>query len=416
MSETLSSPLKRISALDALRGFALLGIIIIHMLQSFGYRTPTPEELLQFPQLDAATQWIGSNIVMGRFINIFAFLFGMSLFIQIDKAAQKGIDFRGRFVWRMVLLMLFGLLCHSFYSVEIISVYAFFGLILLALYRVKTGFLLVLCALLIVGAPRIAQVHFHNQQVAAETVAVEETNSTEQRASQPPAHIANPSFINSAKYNYAERLEGKLNYQFGFIGRGYITFTLFILGMLVGRSRFLEKAGEKKPQLLRLFFGFAVGTLAIGVIQSLLPEQNIRIFFRAEGVHLPWALVLYQALSDLSLLTFSGALVSGFLWLYHSDRVGQHLEILAPYGRTALTNYIAQGLIGSLLFAPWALGAFFCAWGAFSIVLLGLVIYIVQGVLSYVWLKHYLYGPLEWLWRSGTYLSIQPFSRKQLNR
>lgn len=72
MSETLSSPLKRISALDALRGFALLGIIIIHMLQSFGYRTPTPEELLQFPQLDAATPWIGSNIVMGRFINIFA--------------------------------------------------------------------------------------------------------------------------------------------------------------------------------------------------------------------------------------------------------------------------------------------------------------------------------------------------------
>lgn len=341
----------------------------------------------------------------------------MSLFIQIDKAAQKGIDFRGRFVWRMVLLMLFGLLCHSFYSVEIISVYAFFGLILLALYRVKTGFLLVLCALLIVGAPRIAQVHFHNQQVAAEAVAVEETNSTEQRAGQqPPVHIANPSFINSAKYNYAERLEGKLNYQFGFIGRGYITFALFILGMLVGRSRFLEKAGEKKPQLLRLFFGFAVGTLAIGVIQSLLPEQNIRIFFRAEGVHLPWTLVLYQALSDLSLLTFSGALVSGFLWLYYSDRVGQYLDTLAPYGRTALTNYIAQGVIGTLLFAPWALGAFFCAWGAFSIVLLGLVIYIVQGALSYVWLKHYLYGPLEWLWRSGTYLSIQPFSRKQLNR
>src|SRR5690606_21084605 len=106
--------------------------------------------------------------VMGRFVNIFAFLFGMSLFIQIDKAAKKGIDFRGRFVWRMVLLMLFGLLCHSFYNVEIISVYALFGLLLLVLYRVKTGLLLVLFVVLILGAPRVIQVHFHNQQVAAE--------------------------------------------------------------------------------------------------------------------------------------------------------------------------------------------------------------------------------------------------------
>src|SRR5690606_9220618 len=145
MSQSLSSPLKRITALDALRGFALLGIITMHMLQQFGYRfVPSTEDFLHFPQLDAAMQWIGSNIVMGRFINIFAFLFGMSLFIQIDKAAKKGIDFRYRFVWRMILLMLFGILCHSFYSVEIISVYAFFGMLLLVLYRVKTWILIIL--------------------------------------------------------------------------------------------------------------------------------------------------------------------------------------------------------------------------------------------------------------------------------
>src|SRR5690606_15792894 len=106
MPSSLSSPLKRITALDALRGFALLGIIVMHILQSFGYGfVPAAGEILHFPALDAGMQWVGSNIVMGRFVNIFAFLFGMSLFIQIDKAAKKGIDFRGRFVWRMVLLM-----------------------------------------------------------------------------------------------------------------------------------------------------------------------------------------------------------------------------------------------------------------------------------------------------------------------
>lgn len=415
MSSSLSSPLKRITALDALRGFALLGIIVMHMLQSFGYGfVPATGTILHFPALDAGMQWVGSNIVMGRFVNIFAFLFGMSLFIQIDKAAKKGIDFRGRFVWRMVLLMLFGLLCHSFYNVEIISVYALFGLLLLMLYRVKTGVLLVLFVVLMLGAPRVIQVHFHNQQVAAELGLSEQVVNTEQQAGMgQPEHIANPSFINSAKYNYAERLEGKINYQFGFIGRGYVTFALFILGLLVGRSRFLESAQLHKPRLLRLFTGFTAVTIAIGILQMLMPEQDTRVFFRANGVHLSWAVVFSQTLNDLSLITWSGALVNGFLALYYSQRFGRYLDVLSPYGRAALTNYIMQGVIGSVLFAPWAFGFTFASWGNFALVILGLFIYVVQGAFSYVWLKYYLYGPLEWLWRSGTYLSFQSFAKKQ---
>src|SRR5690606_35016021 len=136
-------------------------------------------------------------------------------------------------------------------------------------------------------------------------------------------------------------------------------------------------------------------------------EQNTRLFFRADGVHLPWALVFAQTLNDLSLVTFSGALASGFLALYYSRLFGRYLEILSPYGRAALTNYIMQGLIGSILFAPWAFGFTFSSWGLFALVILGVVIYMVQGILSYVWLKYYLYGPLEWLWRSGTYMSFQ---------
>lgn len=420
MSSSLSSPLKRITALDALRGFALLGIIIMHMLQHFGYGfPPSTGETLHFPRLDAAMQWIGSNIVMGRFINIFAFLFGMSLFIQIDKAAKKGIDFRFRFVWRMILLMLFGILCHSFYSVEIISVYAFFGLLLLALYRVKTWILLVLFVVLLVGAPRVVQVHLHNQQVAAEQGLSEQglseqaINTRQQTNMDQPEHIANPSFINSAKYNYTERFEGKLNYQFGFIGRGYVTFALFILGLLVGRSRFLENAHLHKKRLLLLFAGFTVFTIAISTLQILIPEQDARIFFRADGVHLSWALVFAQTLNDLSLVTFSGALASGFLALYYSKRFGQYLEVLSPYGRAALTNYIMQGVIGSILFAPWAFGFTFGSWGLFALVMFGLFIYLAQGIFSYVWLKYYLYGPLEWLWRTGTYMSFQSFTIKQ---
>jgi len=230
----LSSPLKRITILDSLRGFALLGVIIIHILQRFGVGVGSyEEELLRFPALDEVMQWIGYNIVMGRFINIFALLFGLSFFIQMDRAAKKGIDFRGRFVWRMIILMVLGILCHSFYNVEIISVYAFFGLLMIPLYKVKKWVLLVLVSFLILGGPRLIQSINHNLKTATEKLDTEEPNNFK-RPREIPEHIANPSFINSTKYNYQERFLGKLRYQFSYFGRGYITFSLFLFGFFLG--------------------------------------------------------------------------------------------------------------------------------------------------------------------------------------
>jgi len=363
-SISLSSPLKRISILDALRGFALLGVILIHMIQHFGiFGMPSENEVLRFPMFDEAVQWIGNNIIMGRFINIFAFLFGISFFIQMDRAEKKGVNFRFRFIWRMILLLVLGLLSHSFFNLEIISIYSFFGLLLLPLYRVKNWILLTLVALLLLGAPRIIKAINHNSNLATAQVEAPVQGNSDQGERIVPEHVAHPSFLNTAMHNYNERLPGKLNYQFGYIGRGYVTLALFILGLYVGRIRFFESLDQHKKRKVKLFIGFLSGTLLFTFIQNMLPAQNMFILFRPD------------------------------------------------YGRTALTNYIMQGVIGCLLFAPWAFGTYFGDWGVGALFLLGLVIYIVQIVFSRLWLKKYLYGPLEWLWRSGTYMKLQPFKR-----
>ena len=113
----------RITVIDALRGFALLGVILVHMQQHysiFNFGAFEPSEPL-FPILDTWVTWLTRNVLMGRFINIFAFLFGMSFFIQMDRAAKKGIDFRRRFIWRMVILFLIGIIGSAFYSGDILS-------------------------------------------------------------------------------------------------------------------------------------------------------------------------------------------------------------------------------------------------------------------------------------------------------
>ena len=411
-SISLSSPLKRISILDALRGFALLGVILIHMIQHFGiFGMPSEHEVLRFPMLDDAVQWIGNNIIMGRFINIFAFLFGISFFIQMDRAEKKGVSFRFRFIWRMILLLVLGLLSHSFFNLEIISIYAFFGLLLLPLYRVKNWILLTLVALLLLGAPRIIKALNHNSNLATAQVETSAQGNNDPGERTLPEHVANPSFLNTAKHNYNERLLGKMNYQFGYMGRGYVTLALFILGLYVGRIRFFESLDQHKKRNVKLFIGFLSGTLLITLIQNILPAQNIFLLFRPDGQKIPSALLLDRTLADTGMVLFTGALTMGFVLLYQNKRFTKYLEVLSPYGRTALTNYIMQGVIGCRLFAPWAFGTYFGNWGVAALFLLGLVIYIVQIVFSRLWLKRYLYGPLEWLWRSGTFLKLQPFKR-----
>ena len=424
-SISLSVPLKRITVLDALRGFALFGVIIMHMLQKFGTRYgDSQEEVLHFPALDEVVQWIGNNIIMGRFINVFALLFGLSFFIQMDRAARKDIDFRGRFVWRMIILMILGLLCHSFYNLEIISVYAFFGLLLIPLYKLKNWVLLLIFLFFLLGGPRAIKVMHHNYYTAIELASAEHPSSSAdqltaegqsneiERPPEIPEHIKNPSFWNSAKHNYEERFIRKMNYQFGLIGRGYITFALFVLGLLIGRIGFFEKLAEQKKNNIKLFVGFVLATAVTVLLKNTMPPIEVRMLFRPGGHILPTSLLLTRALGDISMVLSSAALALGFILLYQSGNLRKYLEVLSPYGRTGLTNYIMQGIIGALIFLPWAFGSFFGGWGATALFIFGIVIYIIQGTISKYWLKPYLYGPLEWLWRSLTYLEFQPYKKK----
>lgn len=385
------------------------------MLQRFGVASlPSQSGIFQFPELDAAFQWIGNNIIMGRFINIFAFLFGLSFLIQMDRAANKGIDFRKRFVWRMILLIAMGLLSHSFYNVEVISVYGFFGLIMIHLYRVKNWVLMTIVAFLLLGGPRTIQSLNHNSKLSTVQSATPEQFTNREATCDLPEHLANPSFLNSAKHNYEERLQGKLNYQFGLIGRGYVTFALFLLGLVIGRVRFFENIEAQRQRNVKLIIGFVLATILVSWLQNLFPLVQVRMLFRPDGQFIPISVLVVKALDDISLVLFSGALAVGFILLYQSGKFGKYLEALSPYGRTGLTNYIMQGVIGCLIFSMWAFGSTFSNWGATALFLLGILIYAIQGILSKCWLKYFLYGPLEWFWRTATYLELQPFRRKEI--
>ncbi|HHX31971.1 MAG TPA: DUF418 domain-containing protein [Bacteroidales bacterium] len=410
---------KRINVIDALRGFSLLGVILIHMMQNFGYLSGNIIEEASYPMFDTIIQLLTTHVIAGRFITIFSFLFGLSFFIQMDRASKRGVDFRGRFLWRMLILFVIGIVGTTFAYMDILTLYAFYGIILVLLFPLRNWVLITITSLVLLGLPLMSIVGFDNitfnetitlnQPSDANVVDRETLNTT----TNEDVLITNSSFIESAKDNLFVKTKEKLNFQFRKSSIGYIVLALFILGFVVGRTGFFEKVNIKRKKnyiLLISFFIVSVVTKLLGRLVA--PENSTDIFLLvSQGLKVPISSIIALTLNDLSMLFQSGVLAMGFIVLYQTKFLSKYLDLLSPYGRMGLTNYEAQNVVGTILFSSWGLGSFFGGLGITELFFLGLIIYAIQIIASKQWLRHFLYGPLEWLWRSGTYVKWQPFKR-----
>ena len=102
------TPKKRINSIDALRGFALIGIMLLHCMERFDLTLAPVVESPFWQAIDTAVYDSLYFLFSGKSYAMFSLLFGLSFFMQMESQAAKGVDFRGRFLWRLALLFLFG--------------------------------------------------------------------------------------------------------------------------------------------------------------------------------------------------------------------------------------------------------------------------------------------------------------------
>ena len=135
-------PNTRIDVADVLRGIAIGGIVLIHFIEHLNfYNFPEPSSPF-WAAMNKAVWDTTFYLLAGKMYAIFATLFGLSFYIQHDNQAQKGIDFRPRFVWRMVLLMMFGLFDLLFFNGDILFLYAVCGLLVIPFIRASNKVIL----------------------------------------------------------------------------------------------------------------------------------------------------------------------------------------------------------------------------------------------------------------------------------
>lgn len=406
---SVSQGSNRIELVDAIRGFALAGIVISHMVEQYIGARP-PDELFQsFTSgvTDQIVRVITEVLISGKFFALFSFLFGLSFFIQMDRAAKRNEDFRARFVWRLTILFLIGYVHSLFYRGDILTIYAVLGVVLVLFYKVRSDLLLVVAGLLFLGAGR-----YLIFALFGESTILPFGDSDPQL----PHNLAYFDALlagSLADVMVSNAMHGhllKMEFQIGFIGRWYLTFGFFLMGMLAGRFGLFTRLDELHQPIKKTMW-WAVGAALISMVLT-------GLLFGLANSHgdgqnsLNWLTMLAFTGRDLFNISLVVIYLCALILIFRRPGGERVLSKFSPYGRTALSSYFLQTIIGTFILYNWGLGwmgeltnsdAFLIAIGIIAL----------QVWLSAVWLKHFRYGPLEWLWRSATYLKWQPI--RQIN-
>ena len=391
MENTAYTP--RMEGLDALRGFALFGLFIVHMPELFElYWAHPATDPLQLAVHDAV--WL---VFAGKAFALLALCFGVSFFIIMDRAARRGVDFSARFVWRLVLLAAMGLLHGLWYRGDVLEVLAVMGLFLLPFHRVRSNRVLLALAGVFLLQPLMLA------RIAAGLAGAEWANAPLRfwSATTPQVYL-DGGFAETVRMNLVDGHGFKWLFMYE-SGRLSQILGLSLAGMLLGRIGFFSRPRDfAKARVAGLVVALAAA-LALYVGR----EPLAQLVPATEAMFMPRALAgaVLGSLFDLAVMA---VLMLGFTALYYGGG-DPALGVLAPAGRMTLTLYVLQSLLFVPVFYGYGLGLH-ASMTQVQALVLGLAAFAVQLVLAHLWFRRFYYGPLEWLWRAGTYLTVDvPF-------
>jgi uncharacterized protein len=408
---------ERIVSLDVLRGFALLGILVVNV-QSFSmisaaYLNPTAQG-----DLNGANRgvWLLTHILFDtKFMTIFSMLFGAGIVLMAERARTAGRSAIGLHHRRMFWLMLLGILhAHLLWYGDILFLYGVCGLVVYWFWRLRPSFLFLAGFVFLGVGTGISLLsgwsmpYWTDEQLAEITM---DWQPSPQLAEITMDWQPSPDVVDAELAAYrgdwldqmAHRVPAAIKFE---------TLILFVWGfwraggmMLVGMALF--KMGVFSAQQSKRFYSSWIASAALigipvilyGVRQNFAFDWDVRYSFFFGPLHNYWA----------------GIAVSlgyvGLVMLACRSGVAKAVQrVLAAVGQTALSNYLLQTIICTTIFYGHGLGWFGSVerLGQLGVVV---AVWTVGLVVSPMWMRHFRFGPFEWLWRTLTYLRWQPMRR-----
>lgn len=351
ISNSLPKTRQRITSIDALRAFILLGILLVHINGMFGWGKIAPTTTIVGQYLtDGISFWLTN-----RCASVFAILFGVSFYLILLNPAYT----TKKFVWRCFLLALLGLFNKIFYTSDALFWYGIWGMVLAGFRNLSVKKLWILFFVIFV-------LNFSIKHFIDLRELVFGTNFTSNRYDIDNSLgdvICYPVWKAVCDYVATVLKAGPLH-----------CLNLFLLGFCLGKSGIIEKL-DKYVTIKNLLL-FAIPYLTLIYL-------NMRFH--------------HPLLRSVGYLFGAFCYAELFLLIYY--KTYPFFRFFEPYGKLGLTNYSMQGIVGVILtgavFVPYH-------WSFEYALVTMLLFYVLQVVFSIVWLKYHRYGPFEWLWRCAT--------------
>src|SRR5450830_35765 len=379
----------RLELVDALRGFAIASIMLLHNIEHFDLMHRPDGQPAWLTGLDRGVWDTLFFLFGGKSYAIFALLFGVTFHLQFSARAARGEAFRLRFAWRMVLLLAFGLVNSLFYQGDILSLYAVLAFALLPVARLRDGAVLAIAALLLLQPAALVAI----AQAMPQPAATLPDPASWAYFGRSTAYLAHGSLWDVFAGNLTNCKTGVIRWSFE-NGRLFQIPALFMVGMVAARRELFAVSDASRR------FWRRVLPLAVAAFVALyLVRVNLGSWIAAEGLRRPVA-VIVESWSNLALMV---VLVGVFSQLFLAGAPARWLMRLAPLGRMSLTSYVLQSLVGTSLYYGFGLGLYQVT-GATVCLLIGIALALAQGALSAWWLRHHRQGPLEALWHRATWL------------
>lgn len=397
-------PGERSHLLDALRGYALLGILIANMPYFLGYwflddgaRTALPAGGLN-DLADFLMEWL----IVGKFYSLFSLLFGIGFAIQLGRLEQRG-EGVPRYARRLTILFLIGLGHLLLLWVgDIVALYAALGAVLL-LFRNTGDRALIRWAVMLWLIPIVwsAAILFGGFQPAEPFYATAGSILSAQGLN-PESPL--PMLIGADLLTHLRAHPGEIFLRIAMLVE-QMRFTkvlgMFLLGLWIGHKAIYANLDAYRPLLKK------VATVGIGLG---LPLAAAKAYFLLTAEDRPAYEFAAEVLYVLSTPTLALGYAAGFALLWSKGSRGL-LAWSVPAGRMALTNYLMQSLLMSIIFYGWGFGQI-GKYGLAFVYPFALAIFAAQVEFSRWWLGRFRFGPVEWMWRSATYGSAQPMRRE----
>ncbi|MCP9748830.1 DUF418 domain-containing protein [Lacihabitans sp. CS3-21] len=423
----------RITTIDMLRGVALLGILLMNI-PGFSMPDYFFEKFSNDPSnINFWVFQLVSVLFEGKMRAMFGMVFGAGILLFIANKSKKGVNAHALFYRRMFWLVLFGLIhAHLILWIgDVLYLYGVCGMVVYLFRNVPPKYLVWAIPLVAVfdftantlhyqeiRAKRIAYVEAVKVQASNQTLTNAQTKAMttwrELEKTMIPSREDAEANTKTMKSNYTAIANHLRPIAFQFQTEqlplwALDSLALMLLGLALFKWGFLTGTWTNKDYWKVIIIGYGLG-LPLVIYSNYYAfhhfstlEANLA---RLEQVPINWVNLIYPFQRILLVMAHAASLIL----IYKSGYAKKLFGRLVAVGRMAFTNYISHSVICTLFFFGYGFN-FFGELEYYQIYFVVFAIWIFQLVVSPIWLKYFLFGPLEWLWRSLTYWKMQPFKR-----